>query len=122
MSVVIPFTGKVSWVGLSLRDRMEVAVWQSRLRHLGYDRVVIHERNHGDPPELESFLSIYREGEAFARWGLARKDDSVWAWHSVTGADVGCFGSVEEAFAALFPQVPGTSFNQRGGEVIRAFC
>jgi len=101
---------------------MEVALWQARLCHLGYDRVVIHERDHGDPPELESFLSIYREGEAFARWGVTRNGDSVMAWHSVTGADVGRFASVEEAFAALFPKVPGPSFDHGGGEVIHAFC
>lgn len=122
ISAVIPFTGKLSRFGLSLRDRMEIALWQSRLCRLGYDRVVIHERNQSDPPELESFLSIYREGEAFAQWGLARRGDSVLAWHSVTGADVGCFDSVDEAFAALFPQVPDASYNHRSGQVIRAFC
>ena len=119
---VVPFAGRVSRVGLSLRDRMEVAVWQSRLRHLGYDRVVIHERNHGDPPEIESFLSIYRQGEAFSRWGLARNGDRVSAWSSMTGADIGCFDSVEEALLALFPHAPGSSFVPRGGEVVRAFC
>ena len=121
-SEVLPFTGRVSRVGLSLRDRMEIAVWQSRLRHLGYDRAVIHERGCGDPPELESFLSIYRQGEAFARWGVVRRGASVTAWCSLTGVDVGHFTSVQEALMALFPGTPGASFEPRGGEVIHAFC
>ncbi len=122
-SAVIPFTGRVSRVGLSLRDRMEIAVWQPRLRHLGFERVVVHEHGAFDPPELESFLSLYRQGEAFARWGLTRKGDSVVAWNSVTGADVGRFESMEEAFLALFLEEPGTGRHDLTGcEVIRAFC
>ncbi len=120
---VIPFSARVSRVGLSLQDRMEIALWQARLRHLGYDRVVIHERGPCDPPELESFLSLYRCGEAFARWGLTRKGGSVVAWCSVTGADVGPFATVEDAFLDLFPEVPGLIRSQAaGGEVIPAFC
>jgi hypothetical protein len=122
-AAVIPFTGRVSRVGLSLRDRMEIAMWQPRLLHLGYDRVVVHERGPCDPPELESFLSLYRQGEAFARWGLTRKGESVVAWYSVTGADVGRFGSMEEAFATLFPEASGAvRHDWTGGQVIRAFC
>ena len=119
---VIPFEGRVSPFGLSLRDRMDVALWQSRLRHLGYDRVVIHERNAGDPPEVESFLSIYREGDAFARWGVARRGDRVLAWCSATGEDVGGFASVGEALMALFPMAPGPAYDPRAGEGVRAFC
>ncbi len=122
-SAVVPFTGRVSRVGLSLQDRMEIALWQSRLRHLGFDRVVIHERGSYDPPELESFLSLYRRGEGFARWVLTRKGGGVIVWPSGKGAELGPFSSVEDAFLALFPEVSAAVCRPlAGAEVIRAFC
>ncbi len=122
-SVVIPFAGRISPAGLSLRDRMEVAQWQDRIRRTGYDRMVIHERGPGDPPEVDSFLSIYRPGDRWARWGLARCGSSVLAWCSLTGTDVGRFASIGEALGALFPASPSRPAPVRAGaEIIHAFC
>jgi hypothetical protein len=100
---------------------MEVAMWQGRLLPFGCDRMVIHERGPCDPPDLDSFLSIYRQGEAWARWGLARCGSSVLAWCSVTGADIGRFATVGDALGALFPVSPGAARNRPSAEVI-AFC
>ncbi len=102
-ATVIPFAARAARTGLSVRDRMEIATWQDRLRPLGVDRVVIHERGPCDPPDVDSFLCIYRRGEAWARWGLARCGGNVLAWCCVTGADIGRFGSIGDALLSLFP-------------------
>jgi hypothetical protein len=120
-ATVIPFAGQISRTGLSLRDRMEVASWQGRLQPFGCDRMVIHERGPCDPPDLDSFLSIYRKGEAWARWGLARCGSSVLAWCSVTGADIGRFASVGDALGALFPASPNAAPGRPSAQII-AFC
>ncbi len=121
-AVVIPFARRAPAAGLSLRDRMEIAAWQGRLHRNGYDRMVIHERTSCDPPDVECFVSIYRHGEAWARWGLARCGATVLAWCSVTGNDIGHFGSMAEALGALFPSTPAPLHPGPGAQVIRAFC
>jgi hypothetical protein len=121
-AVIIPFHQRAPAAGLSLRDRMEIAAWQGRLHRCGYDRMVIHERTPCDPPEVECFLSIYRQGESWARWGLARCGATVLAWCSVTGHDVGRFGSMAEALVALFPSTPVPMQSRTSAEVIHAFC
>jgi hypothetical protein len=100
---------------------MEIAAWQGRLQPFGCDRMVIHERGPCDPPDLDSFLSIYRRGEAWARWGVARCGSSVLAWCSVSGRDVGRFASVGDALGALFPALPGAAPVRPSAEII-AFC
>jgi len=91
---------------LSLRDRMDVIAWRDPANTLGYDRLVIHERSSCDPPELDSFLGIYRRGEAWASWNLARCGAGVLAWCSRSGADVGQFASVADALEALLSDKP----------------
>ena len=91
---------------LSLRDRMEVAAWQDPAGTGGFDRIVIHERASGDPPEFGSFLGIYRHGEAWARWNVARCGAGVLAWCSRSGADIGRFASVADALDALLGRHP----------------
>jgi len=86
---------------LNMRDRMDVAQWRETAHRAGYDRLVIHEKTPFDPPELDSFLGIYRRGEAWSRWCVARCGASVTAWCSVSGRDIGRFGSVAEALTAV---------------------
>jgi hypothetical protein len=119
---VIPFAGRTQAVGLSLRDRMEVASWQGKLQAHGCDRMVIHERIAGDPPEVDAFLSIYRRGEAWAHWNLARCDASILVWYSVSGEDVGRFTSMAEALLAVFPIGSPCQGQRASAEIIRAFC
>ncbi len=87
-----------------MRDRMEVAKWRENARNCGYDRLVIHERVAGDPPEVGSFLSVYRRGEPWSRWGVTRMGDGIVAWCCVTGTDVGRFATIEAALLALLPE------------------
>ncbi len=121
-AIVIPFARHVARAGLSLRDRMEVASWQGQLQGFGCDRMVIHERASCDPPEVDCFLSIYRQGEAWARWNLARCGSTILAWCSVTGTDIGRFASVGDALRALFPVGPAAVQSRASAEIIHAFC
>ncbi len=100
---------------LSLRDRMDVATWRDPARTAGFDRIIIHERASGDPPEFGSFLGIYRHGEAWARWNVARCGAGVLAWCSRSGADIGRFATVADALDALLghrPSFPGSAGDQ----------
>jgi hypothetical protein len=89
---------------LTIKDRMDVAKWRENAGQFGYDRLVVHERLAGDPPELGSYLAVYRRGEPWARWGITRMGQGLMAWCCVTGNDVGSFATVEEALQALLPQ------------------
>ena len=121
-AVIIPFVARPPQAGLSVRDRMEITLWRGQLHGVGYDRMVVHERIACDAPEVESFLSIYRQGEAWARWNVARCGSSILAWCSVTGQDVGRFSSMREALLALFPAMSSDVHPRASAEVIRAFC
>ncbi len=116
---IIPFHRANSGARLSMRDRMDVTYWQESARQFGYDRLVIHERTECDPPEVGSVLSIYRSGEAWSRWGVARCGATVLAWCSVSGADLGQFATVAEALGTLFGGASPPPRPQ--GEVIAAF-
>ncbi len=103
-----------------MRDRMDVTNWAESARAHGYDRLVIHERSPNDPDDVDSFLSIYRRGESWARWNVARRGAAVLAWCSVSGADVGPFASVGEALSSL---IDGRVLPRpAAGEVIAAFA
>ncbi len=118
---VVPFERRPA-IGarLSMRDRMEVTTWAESARARGYDRLVIHERTSSDPEDVDSFLSIYRRGECWSRWNVARRGASVLAWCSVSGADLGQFASVSDALGSLLDgQAPP---RRVGGEVIAAFA
>ena len=88
---------------LSPRDREEVRQWQAQARRCGFDRLVIHERTEDDAPDIGSFLSVYRRGEAWSRFGLTRRDGLIEAWCCVTGREFGGFPTVSDALLALLP-------------------
>ncbi len=101
--IIIPFPQRRPAAGLTARDRIEVSNWQEDARRFGYDRLVIHEREAFDPPGTDSFLSIYRTGDPWSRWGLSRQGSTVFAWCSNTGADLGPFTSVSDALMTILP-------------------
>jgi hypothetical protein len=86
---------------LTLRDRLDIDAWRDQASMRGYDRLVIHERCCFDPPEFEAFLGIYRRGEAWARWNVARCGAWVLAWCSANGTDIGRFDSMGDALQML---------------------
>ncbi len=101
---IVAFRARISAsASLTLLDRMEVVRWHEQAQRFGYDRLVIHERLAGDPPEVGSFLSVYRRGEPWSRFGITRLGGRILAWCCVTGADIGRFDSVAEALMALLP-------------------
>jgi hypothetical protein len=100
---------------------MDATMWQEAARRHGFDRLVVHERAPDDPPDVESFISLYRRGEQWARWGIARCGSSVLAWCSFTGADVGRFASVADALSALLPCGGQAAPPHANGEIVRAF-
>ncbi len=104
--IIIPFPFRPPAAGLTARDRIEVGNWREDARLLGYDRLVIHNREPFDPPDSDGFLSIYRTGEPWSRWGLTRRGSAIQAWCSKTGADLGPFASVSDALSAILPLSP----------------
>ena len=96
-------------------------MWQEAARLHGFDRLVVHERSPDDPPDVQSFISLYRHGEQWARWSIARSGGSVLAWCSVTGADIGRFASVADALSALVPRGGHVAPPRSDAEVVRAF-
>jgi len=101
-AVVIPFPSPARWGNrLTVRDRIAVLGWTDAARRSGYDRVVISERRPEDDPQFGDVLSLYRAGECWAAWGIARQGDAVRVWHCGSGADLGDFPTVETALAAI---------------------
>ncbi len=94
---------------------MQVSFWQDRARHAGYDRMVIHDRDEGDASEVGNFLSVYLHGQAWSRWGFARCGASVRAWCCLTGADIGEFGSMNEALSVVLRGSGDTSSGEADG-------
>jgi hypothetical protein len=103
-SVVVAFVARHRLpVYLTPLDRMDICQWRDATRDAGYDRMVIHEREEGDDREFGDFLCLHRRGEAWSRWGFARKGNVVSVWCCLTGADIGEFASMSEAFEAVLP-------------------
>jgi hypothetical protein len=103
-SVVVAFKArsKVA-VHLTSIDRMELSDWQEAARAAGYDRMNIHECDGSPDGEYGDFVCLHRRGEAWSRWGFARKGTKINVWCCLTGADIGEFPSVNAAFEAVLP-------------------
>ena len=86
---------------LTMRDRLSVIHWNAALPP-GFDRLVIHARLPGDPPELGDMALAYRPAEPWAAWGFARQGEAILTWNCVTGVDAGRFAEMDEALAAVF--------------------
>ena len=103
-SVVVAFVARHPLpVYLTPFDRMDICQWHDTIRSAGYDRMVIHEREDGDDGEFGNFLCLHRRGEAWSRWGFARKGALVSVWCCLTGADIGEYASMSAAFEAVLP-------------------
>lgn len=119
--VVVAFVRRAEAAArLSIRDRMDVTSWIEPALRCGFDRLVVHERTQGDPPNVDSFLSLYQRGESWARWGLARCGASVLVWCARTGTDFGRFATVDEALGVLLQSGPAQA--PRSADVVQAFA
>jgi hypothetical protein len=86
-------------------DRREALSWARSLARL-WCRVVIYD----DPTEDEDigdFISVYRLGQSWASWGVARRGSHVVLWRSDQGVDIGTFPSVAEALQGIMPSSTG---------------
>jgi hypothetical protein len=98
---------------------MDVNHCREAARLAGYDRMVIHEREYGDGSEIGDFVSLHRRGEAWSRWGFARKGRVITAWSCITGADIGDFATLAEAIAAVLPETMALpEMEDRGAAVV----
>lgn len=97
-AVVIPFPAMTR---LTMKDRIQVLALTDAAREVGYDRLLIRDRHPQDDPQLGDFLAIYRRGEPWATWGVARQGPSLQVWRCATGADFGEFRTIQEALGAI---------------------
>ena len=80
---------------------MDVSDWRDAARTAGYDRMVIHSRDYGDAQEVGDFLSVYRRGQSWSRWGFARQGRFISGWCCLTSMDMGRFDSLNDALGAV---------------------
>jgi hypothetical protein len=103
-NVIVAFKARSkAAVYLTSIDRMELSCWQEAARAAGYDRMNIHECDGSSNGEFGDFVCLHRRGEAWSRWGFARKGIVINVWCCLTGADIGEFPSVHAAFEAVLP-------------------
>jgi hypothetical protein len=108
-AIIIPFpAAEFRQNRLTMRDRMRALAWAETARKLGYHRVVIRERHPEDDPQIGDHLAIYRAGEPWAAWGIARHGASLRVWRCATGADLGDFDTIDEALDAVAAATPGS--------------
>ncbi len=92
----------------SSRDRMALDEWVRRADAHGYRRVLVEDGSHEDGPEHGAYVLLYAPDNAWARWGIARREDGITVWHCGTGADLGGFATMNEALDSLPPVRPST--------------
>jgi len=103
-SVVVAFVPRPRGAAyLTPLDRIDISLWREQARFAGYDRMVIHDREPFDSPDVGDFLCVYRAGECWGRWGFARRCDRILAWCCITGGDIGEFSSLAHAFESVLP-------------------
>ena len=82
----------------------------------------IHECDGDTDGEYGDFVCLHRTGEAWSRWGFARKGARINVWCCLTGADIGEFPSMAAAFEAVLPSAPlAPSKPQTNTAVVTAF-
>lgn len=86
---------------LSLGDRIQALEWHKGETAPAGARLVIHERQLDDAPEVGDYIGIYRADECWALWGAARQGASITVWHGPSGSDLGHFTSMRDALAAV---------------------
>ncbi len=92
---------------LTLRDRMELDRWSDLAHGRGAGRLVLHERQEGDPSEVGNYVAVYAGDGGWASWGLSRRLGGIVVWDSVSGADIGRFASMHEALSWVLEAIPG---------------
>lgn len=93
--------------GFTARDRSELARWADAGR-----RTVLFGDEDGT-----TFAMLYDGSRPWASWAMARQDGELLVWNCVTFADLGRFGCMLDALAALCGTA-GTDTIETGPNVI----
>lgn len=83
---------------LTLRDRVEALRWAETARSQGVSRVAIHA---GGDAQIGDFILIYQTEALWASWVIGCKPAGYSVWRAGSGADIGCYTTLEAAFAAF---------------------
>ncbi len=83
---------------LTLRDRVETLRWAETARARGVSRAAIHA---GGDAQIGDFILIYLTEALWASWVIGCKPSGYCVWRAGSGADIGCYATVEAAFAAV---------------------
>lgn len=84
---------------LTSRDWQDVTAWSFGVRRGG--ELVVHERERYGAADVADIISVYRRGERWASWCLARSGRVVHAWRCTDGRDVGEWPTMREALDAI---------------------
>jgi hypothetical protein len=91
---------------LTLEDRQQAAQWAAGPAGRWLEIMIYADPNESD--EMGDFISVYRLGEDWASWGVARRGDFVTAWEAQRGRDLGLYSTMLSALAAIWV-LPGSS-------------
>jgi hypothetical protein len=86
---------------LTMMDRIQAMEWQKSDAGSYGVLLTIHDREPDDADEVGDYLAIYRKGTQWAAWCAAREGSRITVWHGSTGSDIGSFGSMTDALAAI---------------------
>ncbi len=99
---IVPFPVRQSQPSrLTSLDRIQALTWDGAQAGLASARLLIHDRQPADGPEVSDYVGIYPAGGHWADWGVARAGASLTVWHAPTGSDLGSFPTMHDALAAV---------------------
>ncbi|MGI4976919.1 MAG: hypothetical protein ACRYG6_08250 [Janthinobacterium lividum] len=105
-ALVLALASAVATNRFTLRDRLDLDRWGEIAQARGGVRLVVHERQDGDPSDVGNYAAVYAAGCCWASWGLSRRPGGIVVWNSVTGRDRGRFASVHEALGWVLDRHP----------------
>jgi len=101
-AMIMPFpTPKPRPNRLTVADLQDAEDWASGLSKLWCKLVVYESPAHDE--EIGDFISIYKLGQSWASWGVARRGGSIVLWRADCGSDLGIFSRMRDALDAILP-------------------
>jgi hypothetical protein len=101
-ATILPFRQRAPVpAGLSVSDRIQVLRWSHEASRHGLRATQIHEPEPGDDPSVGPFVLVYRNGDDWAAWGLARKPHGYELWSPANFATIGVYDTIGAALCAI---------------------
>lgn len=85
---------------LTTADRIALATWHGGRRG-SFTRTVLEGGTPGASPDRGGYILVYRDGDGWATFGLARGCAGVLVWRCSNGAVLGTYPTMTVALAAL---------------------